>query len=162
MPFVLYTQLIPIPCNIRHRAYNQGMKKDNDNTCLSFVFGLFLLASATLLVGPTSAAEVGIVSDPALKISGELRVDQPVKAVFDLKGYTIPNGAYASINVRFLQKPGDAEPKVKTGYLETLLVFQNAGRYRITFILNEVRKPSCGGVEAKALLEETIELGISE
>lgn len=86
----------------------------------------------------------------------------PVKAIYDLKGYAIPNGSYASINVRFDQKPDGANPLVKAGYPETILTFHTPGNYRITFILNEVSKPSCGGVNAIALLEETVDLFISE
>ncbi|QGY40464.1 hypothetical protein GM415_10110 [Pseudodesulfovibrio cashew] len=122
---------------------------------------LLLLCSISFSV-PALAAESGVASDAELEVSGELRVGQPVTAAFDLKGYRISTGAYASINVRFEQKPDGIDPKVKTGYPKTILFFNTPGAYRITFILNEVSKPSCGGVNAKPLLEKTIELLISE
>ena len=97
-----------------------------------------------------------------MNVSGELRTGQPVTVLFDLKGYEIPNGSYTSINVRFAAKPEGPKPEVKTGYPRTTLFFPTPGTYRITFILNEVSKPSCGGVNAKTLMEKTIELHIAE
>ena len=127
------------------------------------VFGLLLFVGAILFAGPVVAAkQSGAVADAELKVIGELRTGQPVTVLFDLKGYEIPKGSYSSINVRFLAEPEGPEPKVKTGYPRTTLFFLIPGIYRITFILNEVSKPSCGGVNAKTLLENTIELQIAE
>lgn len=127
------------------------------------MIGFFLLVWAVLSAVPSVAAEqTGAVPGADVSIPGELRANQPVTAVFDLKGYVVPDGSYASINVRFVQKPDGIEPKVKTGYPETRLLFNAPGYYRVTFILNEVSKPSCGGVNAKLLLEKTIELQITE
>lgn len=127
------------------------------------VFAIVMLVSVVLFSEATAAAgRHGAIDDAELHVIGELRIDQTVKIVFDLKGYVIPNGSYSSINVRFMDKPEGAEPKIKAGYPETLLVFNKPGPYRIALILNEVSKPSCGGVNAKPLLEKTIEFQISE
>lgn len=122
---------------------------------------LALMVSGVLLA-PASFAGDQAVRDAELHIKGDLQTGQPVTALFDLKGYALPGGSYSSINVRFLDKPDGAAPKVRTGYPETTLVFDVPGTYRIIFILNEVSKPSCGGVNAKTLLEKTVELSIGE
>lgn len=127
------------------------------------VFAAFMLACIVLSGFPALAAEQkGMIPDAEVTVSGDMRVGQPVKAVFDLKGYTLPAGSYASINVRFPVKPDGAEPKARTGYPATTLFFQTPGTYQATFILNEVSKPSCGGVEAITLLEKTVEIHISQ
>lgn len=115
-----------------------------------------------VLSAPASIAGDQAVPGAELHINGDLRAGQPVTVRFDLKGYALPGGSYSSINVRFLTKPDGAEPKVRAGYPETSLVFDIAGTYQVTFILNEVSKPSCGGVNAKTLLEKTVELSISQ
>lgn len=99
--------------------------------------------------------------DAELRVVGELRTGSAVAAVFDLKGYDIPAGSYASINVRFIEKPDAAAPLVRAGYPQTVLTFDRPGLYRTTFILNEVSKPSCGGVNARTLLERTVDLHVS-
>ncbi len=127
------------------------------------LFGLLLFVGVILFAGSAWATwHSGPVADAELNVDGELRTGQPVSVLFDLKGYTIPNGSYTSINVRFAAMPEGPEPKVQTGYPRTILVFRTPGTYRITFILNEVSKPSCGGVDAKLLMEKTIELQIAE
>ena len=126
-------------------------------------FGLLLFVGVILFAGSVWATgQSGAVADAELNVSGELRTGQPVSILFDLKGYKIPNGSYTSINVRFAAMPEGPEPKVKTDYPRTTLFFRTPGTYRITFILNEVSKPSCGGVDAKMLMEKTIELHIAE
>ena len=132
-------------------------------------YPLILLAFALLLlpgplgVRPSPAKGMRAVpADAALNVGGALRTGLPVKAVFDLKGYELPAGSYASINVRFLQRPEGEEPKVMPGYPETTMVFHVPGLYRMTVILTEISKPSCGGVNARPLLEKSIELRISE
>lgn len=139
------------------------MKRNTGYSHRPPALGLFLFACALFLAGPALAAEQGAVPPGAeLHIRGELRTGRPVKAVFDLKGYRIPAGSYASINVRFGHGPDGRPPEVKTGYPETGLVFHTPGTYSATFILNEVSKPSCGGVNAETLLEKTIELQVSD
>lgn len=127
------------------------------------LLGLAVVLCLLLLPGPSSAGgPKGAVPDAGLTVTGDLRVDSPVKALFDLKGYEIPQGTYASVNVRFTRKPDGPEPWVRSGYPETVLTFQVPGTYSMVFILNEVSKPSCGGVNAKTLLETEVELTVSE
>ena len=127
------------------------------------LFGLFLLVGVLVSAGPAWATrQNSTVADAELNVSGELRTDQPVTVLFDLKGYKLPNGSYSSINVRFATKPEGPEPMIRTGYPKTTLIFSTPGIYRTTFILNEVSKPSCGGVDAKRLMEKTIEFNITE
>ncbi|WP_022660242.1 hypothetical protein [Paucidesulfovibrio longus] len=116
------------------------------------VFGTLLLLFL-VLPGPVRAAEPAPPPDANLVLRGELRVGQPVEALFDLKGYEIPMGSYASIKVIFIDKPDGPEPAVRTGYPTTTITFHQPGEYRIGFLLNEVTKGSCGGALAKNLLE---------
>ncbi|AMK10228.1 hypothetical protein [Pseudodesulfovibrio indicus] len=124
------------------------------------LLGLAAALWLLLLAAPSFAG--GAVPDAELAITGELRAGTPVRAFFDLKGYVLPSGAYASVNVRFTKRPDGPEPRVRTGYPETLLTFPGPGDYAMVFILNEVSKPSCGGVNAKTLLEKEVKLRIAE
>ncbi|WP_316896360.1 hypothetical protein [Pseudodesulfovibrio indicus] len=122
--------------------------------CLAAALWLLLLAA------PSFAG--GAVPDAEMTLTGDLRPGVPVRALFDLKGYQFPPGSYASVNVRFSKRPDGPEPQVRTGYPETILIFPLPGSYAMVFILNEVSKPSCGGVNAKTLLEKEVELTVSE
>lgn len=127
------------------------------------MFGLLALVCAFLSAFPAFAVERNEgVPGAEVRVQGSLLTGQPVTAYFDLKGYSIPNGSYASVNIRFEKKPSGVEPKVSAGYPESVLVFKNPGTYHLTFIINEVSKPSCGGVEAKLLLEKSIMLKIDQ
>jgi hypothetical protein len=88
-----------------------------------------------------------------LEIRGEMRAGSAITALFDLKGYTLPAGSYPSVNVRTIASSSGDQPAVKAGYPETTLTFATPGTYELRFILNEVSKPSCGGVDARLLLE---------
>jgi hypothetical protein len=112
-----------------------------------------LLLLVLILPAQVRAAEPSPPPDATLALRGELRVEQPVEALFDLKGYEIPMGSYASIKVIFIDKPDGPEPTVRTGYPRTTITFHQPGEYQIGFLLNEVTKGSCGGVLAKNLLE---------
>lgn len=116
---------------------------------------LLLMVSALALATPAPAAE------PTLEIRGGLTTGSDVRVVYDLKGYAISTGSYASINVRTLAAPSGATPKVKPGYPVTVLTFDAPGTYELRFILNEVSKPSCGGVDARQLLDVTRTLTIA-
>ena len=85
-----------------------------------------------------------------------------VKVTFDLKGYTIPTGSYLSVNVRPLGEAEEKDLTVKAGYPDTLVVFHKAGLHRARFILTEISKPSCGGVDARPLLEKILEFQITK
>lgn len=123
---------------------------------LMATFGINLLATDIAVAGDDRG-----LPDATLEIHGEMKTGEPITAVFDLKGYTIPNGSYTSINVRTRKSPSGEKPEVKTGYPSTTLLFATPGTYELHFILNEVSKPSCGGVNAKVLLETTRTLTIS-
>lgn len=138
------------------------MKPDRLNRHAAALMGLLLLACVAWLASPAPAgAQQPLVPDGEVRISDDLALNQPVIATFDLKGYELPAGTYASINVRFPAAPNGPRPSVKTGYPQTTVRFHTPGTYRVTLILNQVSKPSCGGVDATLLLEETVELTIS-
>jgi len=131
--------------------------------------GLLALSCILAPVAPVSGGTVPATACPALppvpagaevKITDAPRVGRPVQALFDLKGYSLPVGAYASINIDFPQQPVSAAPKVRPGYPETTLTFDAPGTYRMHVILNEISKPSCGGVNARPLLEDELELRV--
>lgn len=121
--------------------------------------GLFLIACAILYAGPASAAEEAVPRGE-VSITGALRTGEPVTAVFDLKDYAFPIGTSISVNVRFRESP-DAAPKIRPGYPETIMEFPAPGTYHATFILNEIRKCSCGGVEARLLMERSVDIIIA-
>ena len=123
---------------------------------LTAILGINLLATDV-----AAADDDRGLPDATLEIQGEMKTGKPITAVFDLKGYTIPNGSYTSINVRTRKSPSGEKPVVKIGYPSTTLLFATPGTYELHFILNEVSKPSCGGVNAKLLLETTRILTIS-
>lgn len=150
-------------CNKLNAAYYQGMEKQTVSMRHPVALVIWVLACAVLFGGAVlAAAPENGARNPEMVFIGDMQVGKPVKAVFDLKGYEIAKGAYASINIRFLQKPEGAVPQVKTGYPESSIVFDAPGDYRAVFILNEVTKPSCGGVNAKILLEEVVTMTVVE
>lgn len=118
----------------------------------------WLLVGGLLLFSSQSARAEGAIDDAQVVMPKELPVGQAVTAFFDLKGYELPSGSYASINLKYLARPEGEKPMVRTGYPKTGLTFRTPGTYRILFILNEVSKPSCGGVDAKLLLEQEVKL----
>jgi hypothetical protein len=88
-----------------------------------------------------------------MQLQGEFLVGQPIVAAFNLGDLTIPNGAYPSINIRVITMPGGKKPTIKTAFPSTTMVFHSPGEYTLRFIFNQISKPSCGGVDAKLLLE---------
>jgi len=126
---------------------------------LLLLAGIILLACATPILA--ESGDTGI-ADAEVRVQGETKVGQPVTLVFDLKGYTLPTGTYASVNVRYLNRPDGPKPAVKTGYPTTVMTFAAPGNYRFALILNEISKPSCGGVEATTLVETVIEMEIAQ
>jgi len=136
------------------------------NTILTKKVAMMCILMATLGInllatGVAAAEDDRGLPNATLELHGEMKTGKPIVAVFDLKGYTIPNGSYTSINVRTRKSPSGEKPEVKTGYPSTTLLFATPGTYELRFILNEVSKPSCGGVNAKPLLETTRILTIS-
>lgn len=121
-----------------------------------------VLAWAALTTGPALAGDIhSAVPGGEVRIDGQVKAGQPVKAVFDLKGYAFPAGAYTSVNVEFPIRPEGAKPQVRPGYPETVMTFAESGAYRVVLLLNEVSKSSCGGVKAKQLLEATFDLDVA-
>jgi hypothetical protein len=90
-----------------------------------------------------------------LLISGERIVGAPLVATFELGGYTVPEGMYASINIDVEKQPEGKKPKIQTGYPQSRLLFLVPGTYELRFRLNRISKSSCGGVDAILLLEQT-------
>ena len=128
---------------------------------LLFVVGLLAVAGSAFFPAQALAGDQRAgIAGAEVHIVGDLKTGQPVKAEFDLKGYRIPRGSYASINVKYLQRPDGNMPWIVTGYPETVMTFHTPGTYRLLILLNEVSKPSCGGVDAKTLLEREVELDI--
>lgn len=157
-----YTQWIPMPCNIPDRAYDQGMKNRRPLSLLPAACAALVFAWAALLSAPVLADRIhSAVPGGEVRMAGPLKVGQPVKAVFDLKGYTLPAGAYAAINVEFLARPEGAAPKVRPGYPETVMTFAEPGAYSVLILLNEISKGSCGGVRAKPLLDATLDVRVA-
>jgi hypothetical protein len=112
-----------------------------------------LLAIACIHALAVAALAQGGPEGAALEIRGDMRAGSPITALFDLKGYALPAGAYPSVNVRTIASSSGDQPVVKAGYPTTTLTFATPGTYELRFILNEVSKPSCGGVDARPLLE---------
>jgi hypothetical protein len=150
-------------------AYDQAMKNRSILAVgLAGLVGLFCLTATALpaYAGPSQSAtacpyQAPVPENGDVTLPATPQVGQTVQAVFDLKGYKIPTGAYTSINVEFPDKPEGSRPQVRPGYPQTALTFDKAGAYRITFILNEISKPSCGGVNARQLLEKEISVTVA-
>jgi hypothetical protein len=117
---------------------------------LLVVLCILRTGDVALADGATAGLRGAVLDIPAVVKSGT-----QVRAVFDLDGYEIAKGSYASINVDVLKSPAGQGPTVRTGYPATVLTFHVPGTYELRFILNEISKPSCGGVNARLLLETT-------
>jgi hypothetical protein len=125
--------------------------------CLVLVFAWAALLSVPASAGQTHSAVPG----GEVRLAGPLKAGQPVRAVFDLKGYELPAGAYTAINVEFPVRPEGAKPEVRPGYPETVMTFAEPGRYRVLFLLNQISKGSCGGVSARPLIEAELDLDVT-
>jgi hypothetical protein len=151
-----------MPCNIPDRAYDQAMKKCRPypilfTACAALVFAWAALLSTPALADQTRSAVPG----GEIRLEGPLKAGQPIKAIFDLKGYALPAGAYAAINVEFPVRPKGARPEVRPGYPQTVMTFTEPGTYRVLILLNQISKGSCGGVAAKPLMETTLDLDVA-
>ncbi len=119
---------------------------------------LLPLCCMAVLALPALAGNASGLPGADIKLLSTAKAGTPVTARFDLKGYTLPVGSYPSINIDFPSAPEGLEPWVRPGYPDTTLTFHTPGTYKMRVILNEVSKPSCGGVNAKQLLEKTIDV----
>ncbi|MDY0227566.1 MAG: hypothetical protein RBR38_12155 [Desulfomicrobium apsheronum] len=128
-------------------------------------FQILLLMAALLLAGDALAAETPSQDkgreDARLTIAGDLIVGAQLVATFEMGGYEVPEGMYASINVDVMKRPEGEKPSIQTGYPRTLLIFNAPGTYELRFRLNQISKSSCGGVDAVLLLETTRVLEIA-
>lgn len=128
-------------------------------------FQILLLMVALLLAGDALAAETPSQDkgreDARLTISGDRVVGAQLVATFEMGGYEVPEGMYASINVDVMKRPEGERPDIQTGYPRTRLVFNTPGTYELRFRLNQISKSSCGGVDAVLLLETTQVLEIA-
>ncbi|CCH48416.1 hypothetical protein [Pseudodesulfovibrio piezophilus] len=122
---------------------------------------LFLLFPLLISTNSFAQGDEQASPHPTMEIHGEMKTHSIITVFFDLKDSPISNGSYASVNVRTLEGPGKYEPEVKRGFPRTTLIFTAPGVYKIRFILNEVSKPSCGGVNARLLLETTRKMTIT-
>jgi hypothetical protein len=138
------------------------MRNRRPFTALSAACTALVLAWAALLSVPALADQThSAVPGGEVRMTGPAKAGQPVKAVFDLKGYALPAGAYTAVNVEFPVRPEGAKPKVRPGYPETVMTFAEPGTYRVLILLNQISKGSCGGVSAKPLIEATLDLDVA-
>jgi hypothetical protein len=138
------------------------MRNRRPLSALFTVCAVLVLAWAALLSIPALADRTtSTVPGGEVRLAGPLKAGQPVRAVFDLKGYELPAGAYAAINVEFPVRPEGAKPEVRPGYPETVMTFAEPGRYRVLILLNQISKGSCGGVSAKPLIEAELDLDVA-
>ncbi|XXJ18781.1 hypothetical protein ACR42D_04345 [Desulfovibrio caledoniensis] len=138
------------------------MRNRRPLSALFTVCAVLALAWAALLSVPALADRTtSAVPGGEVRLAGPLKAGQPVRAVFDLKGYELPAGAYAAINVEFPVRPEGAKPEVRPGYPETVMTFAEPGRYRVLILLNQISKGSCGGVSAKPLIEAELDLDVA-
>lgn len=151
-----------MPCNIPDRAYDQPMKNRRPFPVLTAACAALVFAWAALLSAPVFADQIrSAVPGGEVRLAGPLKAGQPVKAVFDLKGYALPAGAYTAVNVEFPVRPEGAKPKVRPGYPETVMTFAEPGTYSVIILLNQISKGSCGGVSAKPLLDAELTFEIA-
>jgi len=123
-------------------------------------FQILLLMVALFVPGSVLAADTpptdrGKAADARLTIAGDRVVGAQLVATFEMGGYEVPEGMYASINVDVEKRPEGGKPDIQTGYPRTKLVFNVPGTYELRFRLNQISKSSCGGVDAVPLLETT-------
>ena len=123
-------------------------------------FQILLLMVALLMPGAALAADNplqdrGKAEAARLTIAGDRVVGSQLVATFEMGGYEVPEGMYASINVDVEKRPEGGKPDIRTGYPHTRLVFNVPGTYELRFRLNQISKSSCGGVDAVPLLETT-------
>lgn len=105
------------------------------------------------LTAPNALAE-GRVTGATMHVSGAMKTGLPVTLTFDLDGYTIPRGSYASINIRVLSGPEGKAPSTLPGYPESQMTFHAPGAYTLDVILSQISKSSCGGVDSTTLFRE--------
>lgn len=122
-------------------------------------FQILLIVLALNMTGAARAGETPSQSkgleNARLLISGERIVGAPLVATFEMGGYTVPEGMYASINIDVEKQPEGKKPEIQTGYPQSRLLFLVPGTYELQFRLNQISKSSCGGVDAILLLEKT-------
>jgi hypothetical protein len=137
------------------------MKNRRPLSALFAACTVLALAWTALISAPARADQTrSAIPGGEVRLVGQLKAGQPVKAILDLKGYELPAGAYAAINVEFPIRPKGAKPEVRPGYPETLMTFAAPGAYRVLILLNQISKGSCGGVSAKPLLETELDIEV--
>lgn len=103
----------------------------------------------------TGVAGTAFADGGRLVIEGSRTAGSQLTVAFDMGDYTPPSGHFVAINVAILESPEGPRPRIVPGYPETSLVFEVPGRYVLTFRLSQISKSSCGGVEARELMERT-------
>lgn len=100
-------------------------------------------------------------SKAVLNVQKGMAAGQPIAVHFELAGHVFPVGSYPSVNIRVLEGPQGERPFVRGSFPDSELTFHAPGTYVVRFVLSQVSKPSCGGVDAFVLLEETRTMIIS-
>ncbi|MGE4505456.1 MAG: hypothetical protein AB7D51_08925 [Desulfovibrionaceae bacterium] len=134
--------------------------KTNTTPALALSFLLFACCLGLPSLGLAQQPLLAEATFTAITGKEAPQAGRPVRLVFDLKGHALATGAYAAVNLDFPERPEGERPKVRPGYPETVVVFAVPGSYLVHATLHEVVKPSCGGVEAKKLLDAQIRLEI--
>jgi len=119
------------------------------------LFMAILLVPGSVFAADGPPSERGKAGEARLTIDGDRVVGAQLVATFEMGGYEVPEGMYASINVDVEKRPEGGKPDIRTGYPHTRLVFNVPGTYELRFRLNQISKSSCGGVDAVPLLETT-------
>lgn len=146
----------------------------NHKPCV-WMLGLLLLAitsvapTTTLLAGDNSAVPPGglcPLTSEAVKAALVRNTynggpGAPLKISLRMTPPEPPAGYYYTSLVDVLSSPPGAEPEVLPGVPEITITCKKAGSYLLQVRVNLIAKSSCGGVKAKMLLDEKVNLNIN-
>jgi len=146
----------------------------NHKLCV-WIFGLLLLAIASnapttaLLAGDNSAAPPGglcpltseEIKAALVRNSYNGHPNAPLKIGLRMSPTEPPAGYYYTSLVDVLSSPPGDEPEVLPGVPEIMIKCKQAGHYLVRVRVNLIAKSSCGGVKAKMLMDEKVNLNIN-
>lgn len=90
----------------------------------------------------------------------EARIGEPFFILLSLDPANLPAGYYVSTLVEVIDKPDGSKVETFTGFPSTRLTMTQAGIYRFEIRVSLLAKSSCGGIDAKEILAEEIELQV--
>ena len=106
---------------------------------------------------PSDAFKVSLVSN---QLKG--RVGIPLSIPLNITPFPAPPGFFYTSTVDVLESPGRAKPEIQLGVPDIELRCEVPGGYRLRVRVNLIEKSSCGGVKARTLKEQEIQILITQ